>query len=124
MTVYCSERASVQARAAKEAQRMVHALAAARARELAEEEERQRKEQLKAKKRKYVANLLPPGMSVREGLRRLNFPVGEGLANERRALKQAHVHYHPDTAIKRNASLEECVEFEEIFKALKFLRAN
>lgn len=111
-----------QAKAAKEARRQQQAVKDGRAREAAAAIERQRVEALKVEKRKLVARLLPSGTSVRQGLRNLSITVAEGPGGETSALKRARAFYHPDSAMRRSASLEDRVLAEEIFKALGGLR--
>jgi hypothetical protein len=112
----------LQARAEKARKRQASAVSATRARERSAVAMRQRIEQIKAAHCLWLAHLFPRGMSIRQGLQSLNFSVGPGQAGERVALKRARVFYHPDSARRRNVSLEEQVKCEEIFKALGSLR--
>ena len=98
--------------------------ASMRARERAAATEQALVERIKAEKRTWLSRLFAPGMSVRQGLQSLNVAVGPGVAGERAALKRARVFYHPDSAKRRDATLEERVACEEVFKALGALRAS
>ena len=112
----------VQAREEKERKRREAAASERLRREAASAAEQRTIDQIKLASRAWLERLFPAGMSIRQGLKSLNVAVGVGAEGERVALRRARAFYHPDAAKRRQATLEEVVKCEEIFKALASLR--